>query len=281
MRKVILGICSVLLASSFQANAITKTCDGCSQAQFDAMAQNSLDEMRWEGILYLVDARNGNVRKYVYTNTCTGNPEDPCNVWAEGIPVEPHIAQGIAHVGGLIRAASQEVVHLNPDMPNMPSDVYQAVRESHFDDDVQNYINMVSNAAWHNQARDYLSQMTGDYFNPGGALITIKFVYPDGGYYIMAWDRLQEKMVRIEGTERDSSGNKVPLKRQDVVNQTYVFPNAALGGTTNGSDDFIDLYRMLQSMNVPIQDGTYGQATTYKLVMVCTDTFCSFYYVPM
>ena len=281
MGKVLVAIFALLLGSSFEANAITKNCNFCTQLQMDILASDSAPEMAQWGPLYVVDATNGIVRKYGYYSEWTGNEDDPYITWIDTMPVETNIAQGIAGVGGMIHAAGQVEIIANPNADWLPSDVYQAIRESHFQDDINNYIRLFTDADKHNQARVALNAITGNFFNPASVLISIKFVMKDGSYFLLTWDATQNQFTRVEGTERDSSGNKVPLTPAQIAAQTYVFPNASIGGTSNGSDDFYDMWQQLQHMGVTVVDGSYGQTVTYKLVMTCTPTVCSFYYVPM
>lgn len=269
MRKAGLAICGLLLATSFQGKALTKMCNGCSQLDMEGLASESLFEMRQYGPLYVADIRNGLVRKYYYYNNVTEDwdPEfDPFDQWATETPVEPNIAEGIAHVSGMIMAAGQEVIHVNPGMPDMPSDVFQLINESHFDDDINHYVNLVTDAAWHNQARDYLNGITGNFFNPAALLITIKFVMTDGSFVVLQWDKIQQKFVRVEGTERDKNGNQVPLTVAEVNNQIYVF----LEGEGNNLND---MWQHILAMGVPVVDGRDG-LNHYRTTMDCSSGTC-------
>lgn len=269
VRKASLVICGLLLATSFQGKAVTKMCNGCSQNDMEGLASESLFEMRQYGPLYVTDIRNGVVRKYYYNNNVTEDwdPEfDPFNEWASETTVETNIAQGIAKVSGMIMAAGQEVIHVNPGMPNMPSDVFQLIRESHFNDDVNNYINIVTDAAWYNSAVNTLESITGDYFNPVALVISIKFVMADGSFVYLKWDKVKKEFVRDEGTERDESGNKVPLTVAEVTNQTYVFSDGA-------GDNLYDMWQHLLSMGVPVVDGR-GGLDNYRTTMDCSSGRC-------
>lgn len=280
VRKEIILAAGLLLASSFKANASTVNCFDCNALQMGQVANDHWSTLAQTGPMYIVDARNGVVRKFQYRMEWSGNEDDPANSWIEEAPVPQNIIDGIAYAGSLIRAASVDVVNANPSLPELPEDVYQAIAESRFDDVISAYINNHTNAAKHNDARTWLDQLRADFFNPTAVMISIKFIMKDGSYFYLNQDKTTGKWTRVEGTERDSSGNKVPLTREQAVAKKYVFQNAWIGGTTDGSEDFYDLSRHLENMGVRIVNGTYGQSVTYILVMTCTPTDCMFYYVP-
>lgn len=281
MRKIVGAVGSLLMAMSFQASATTVNCFSCTNLEVWTIANDAWSSLAQNGPMYIVDARNGVVRKFQYRSEWTGNEDDPYNAWIEEAPVEQNIVDGIAYAGGLIRAAGVEVIHADPNHPNLPSDVYQLIQESHFEDDINTFINMRTDANQHNMARSWLNGITNAFFSGIWVQIAVKFVMKDGSYVWLKFDNTHQKWVREEGTERDRNGNKVPLNINQIANQTYVFPDASIGAGGEGSEAFFDMMHQLQNMGVTVVDASYGQSVTYKLSMSCTPTTCTFWYVPM
>ncbi|GAA5077177.1 hypothetical protein [Lysobacter panacisoli] len=278
MRKMLIAAGGMLMAMSFQASAITKACYGCNSEQMADLAYHSTKEMLQQGPLYVVDLRNGVVRKYIYMNNWTPewNPEfDPFEEWAAEVGVEAHISAAVSEVGGWMRAASEEVLHIPPNDPSLPSDIFQAIAESHFDSQINGFINNNSTADYWNEAYDRLERISGDYFNPSALHIYVRVYFSDGTNGLYRRDKVTKKWERIEGTERDSHGNKIPLSKIQAVAQVYVFETGMrepIGG--NANDDLNDMMEHLSRMGVPIIDAR-GGASTGRTVMICYENYCS------
>ncbi len=266
--------------ASMQAQAIGKYCFGCSAAEMNQLAWESVTEMASQGPLYALDLRNGVVRKYEYRNNVTGswNPEfDPFEQWAEEVPVESNVAAGVADVGNYMRAASHESIILPPNTPGMPSDVYEAITTSSYDDDIAYWINLNSTGDFYNRAADAL-QLISTWFGSEGLRVYVKFQWQDGSSAMYGWDSVQKTWVRIPNTARDGRKNLIPESKEQLSSKTYLFPNATVGGS-DAADDFYDMWNYIKGMEVPVIDGTGGLGG-YGYKMVCTPDRCDIYIQP-
>lgn len=174
-----------------------------------------------------------------------------------------------------MRAASQEVLHIPPNDPNMPSDIFQAIGESRFDNGMSGFINNNSTASYWNEAYDRLERISGDYFNPSALHIYVRVYFPDGTNALYRRDKVTKEWVRIEGTERDSHGNKIPLSKIEAVAQVYIFATDMREPiASNANDDLNDMMEHLSRMGVSIID-MRGGAGTGRTTMICYESYCS------
>jgi len=251
------------------------------------MSLESVEEMRGSGTdsrepLYLVALRNGVVRKYEYRNNIGPDwgPGQELFEWTVEAEVEPHIAAGIAEVGGQMRAASStESLILPPNTPGMPSDVFEAMKQSSFDDDISYWIKLNTHANFFNRAADALKGISGRFFDPETLLrVYMKLQWPDGSSALYGWDSNQKTWVRLENTARDGRGNLIPENRSQIDGKQYNFPGAAEPGSP-AADDFTDMWNHLRSMDVPINDARGGLGG-YGYYMTCTPGSCDIYIIP-
>jgi hypothetical protein len=283
MKKLLLAVGGALLSLSFQAQASTVACDNCSAAQMGAVAYERSAHIAQYGPLYVVDLRNGVVRKYGYfTNWHAGmDPEvDQFLDWIDEMPVEQHIAQGVAEVGGHMRAASStEYVHVGDNPPSwMPTDVFDAMTQSHFSDDITYWINTHSSADEWSAAAAKLGTIGGGWFDPSGLAVTVILGWRDGSKATYKWDHNQQAWIRVENTARDGNGNLIPEARAQVAAQEYVFPNAGEGGSTEGADNFYDMWQYLTRLGVPVRDARTGPGVGFAIT--CTADICHVYIIP-
>lgn len=278
MKKWIVIVGSMLLATSLQAQALTKLCFSCSATEMNQMAWDSVTEMASGGPLYTVDLRNGIVRKYEYRNNVTGdwNPEfDPFEQWAEEVAVEPNISAGVSEVGGYMRAASTENIILPDGTPGMPGDVFDAVQHSSFDDDVAYFIDTTSARSWFNRASDALQIIQGTFFNPNAIKVYVKISWQDGTNAMYGWDPIQKTWVRIPNTARDGRGNLIPELPEQVAGKKYTFPNAVIPGS-DAADDYHDMWDHIRNLGIKVIDATDGVGSCgYR--MTCTPDGCHVY----
>lgn len=271
----------VILSCSLQAQAITKPCDGCSADQMYEMAFDSLSEMRIHGPLYVADLRRGMVRKYEYRNNIGSgwSPGNEVEEWAEETAVESNISAGVSEVGGLIRAASStERIVIPPNTLGMPEDVFEAIRQSSFDDDIAYWINLKTTADFFNRASDALQAISGTWFNPGSLRVHVQVQWSNGSSALYKWDSTLKTWVRVENTARDGRGNLIPESKGQVDGKQYNFPNAAETGSP-AADDFYDMLRHFQGLGIQIVDGRGGLGG-YGYFMTCTPSACHIYILP-
>lgn len=278
MKKFIMIAGSMLLATSLQAQALTKLCVNCSAEEMNQLAWDSVTEMASGGPLYAVDLRNGVVRKYEYRNNVTGdwNPEvDPFEQWAEEVVVEPNISAGVAEVGGYMRAASTENIILPRNTPGMPSDVFDAMQHSSYDDDIAYWIDTNSARSYFNRAADALQLIRNLFFDPNAIRVYVKLFWEDGSNAMYGWDSIQKTWVRMPNTARDGRKNLIPERPEQVKGQKYDFPNAVIPGS-DAADDYHDMWDHIKNMDIDVIDATGGLGAC-GYTMTCTPDACHVY----
>jgi hypothetical protein len=235
---------------------------------------------RW-GPLYVVDVEGGVVRKFAFFSNVTGeaNPDlSPINIWVEEVPVENDVAVNVQHAGTLARKADDFVI-VNPGVPNMPEDAHDALGRSSLDIHISDYIQSMTTHRFHNELADWLDIIPpNQFFDPSKLSANVELIYQDGSRALYKYDTNHDRFFVVPNTSRDSNGNLIPEKREDVDRGGVQYYDFTRASPERNFDDYNDMVNRLGHLGVPISiiGGPVG-GSGEKYSMICAGDICTVY----
>ncbi|MFL7982837.1 hypothetical protein, partial [Xanthomonas vasicola] len=228
---------SVLFIAS-PAMAMTKTCDGCTEAEMRSMIWNILifesgNYRNARQPAYVANPQSKSVLKGIYSWNYEADGETIVQNVSAGA-VEPQIFGFVSTLSDAYgeRMLTSSSVGLADS--NRPTSIYDVIDNPSREQQVVSAIEN-SKADFFQRAGDAakvlnpLSLLPG--FNPGGVNLTVKFVFDDKSTATYTFDSQTKSWNRAKDSQRDSSGNIVPTKKSEFSGgegsiRTYDFTNS-------------------------------------------------------
>ncbi|MEE5091673.1 hypothetical protein V2H26_16915 [Xanthomonas euvesicatoria] len=217
------------------AMAVTKTCDGCTEAEMSYMVSHILifESGAYRNArqpAYVANPQSRSVMKGIYS----------WNYEADGETIVQHVSMSSVEpqIFGFVntladaygeRMLTSSAVGLADS--NRPTSIYDVIDNPSREQQVVRAIEN-SKADFFQRAAEaakIVNPFPG--FNPGGVNLTIKFIFDDKSTATYTFDSQTKSWVRVKDSQRDSSGNIVPITKSDFSGgeggtRTYDFSNS-------------------------------------------------------